>query len=177
MNNLNPRPVNEFTLKFMFLLIRWLPELIVNSPRLKFRSRSKDQRIDGERRKSTPKQRLRFGTWLAYERISGEGRFNEVPLNESTKTKIENSLPKEIIKYSFIRKSNGKMASPTKVLEESIDKAWRYLIHRYSYSIKAIYITEEIVERIDEVYYIKTIERRSQVKIIPIHSESEFMAS
>ena len=177
MNNLNSQPISEFTLKFAFFMMKFLPELIANSSKFRFKSKSKNQRVGGDRRKSTPKQRLSFGTWLAYERVSGEGRFTMVSLNESTRMKIEDSLPKEVIKYSFVRKSDGTVASPTEVLEESIDRAWRYLIHQYSLSAKAIYITEEIVNRIDEIYYIHTIERRTSGQIVQLHSKSELLAS
>ncbi|NJN38720.1 MAG: hypothetical protein HC790_08355 [Acaryochloridaceae cyanobacterium CSU_3_4] len=108
---------------------------------------------------------------VSYERASGEGRFNEVNLNQSTKDKLERSLPSEISKYSFSRKDSGTTVPPTEVLEEAFIRAWQLLKSKSDFA-KAIYITEAVVSQIEERYDIKTIDRRSQPAVIqfPTHT-------
>jgi hypothetical protein len=162
------RLVNEVEV-ILVSLRKWLPELLID--KTKSNKLTQVQRSGSDRRVCKPVQRLRTGLWFAYDRVAGEGRFSEVHLSQSTKDKLDHSLPTEISKYSFSRKDSGTTVPPTEVLEEALIRAWQILKSKSDFA-KAVYITDAVVSQIEERYDIKTIDRRSQPTVIqfPTHT-------
>jgi hypothetical protein len=119
--------------------------------------RPRDNRRLPDRRdpRNTPR-RVRRGFWLAFEKATGYGKFDEVTLGEKFKAKLLDALDMEVHNY-FIA-ADGERKEVDVVLREAVDSYFR---EKAGSAAPAVVIVESIADLITSKYAVSPIGRRA----------------
>jgi hypothetical protein len=142
-------------------LARLCKRLFRKYPR-KIRERSGVDRRRLEERRKDVKQRLRRGLWLEYHRATESGKFDEMPRDLYTRSKLVAALGAEARRYRFEDRENHSEVSGTNALERVVDRIWPNPLAGVDGNgqSRAVYVIEAIAQELYSIYDVKIRDRR-----------------
>lgn len=133
--------------------------------------RFKDRR-NGDRRRHSVSQRLRYGLWRDYEKLAGlgQGKFDifegsSISLGHFTRAltpKPGEERVAELSRYDFMDRETGQAVNMTsELIEQNLHRVLNDLRQEFTV-IKNVYITDMLAERLAETYEVKPHDQRKQ---------------
>ena len=121
-----------------------------------------DRRTQGDRRKSSVDMRLRVGLWYQYHRGTRAGEFDPLPRNPYMKSKLQDALLPEMIKYEFFQRDGGAEVTPSCALVNAVEFIWAHpeLGCNAAGEPMAVYTVNGVSEYLVRTYKVTVIDRR-----------------
>jgi len=85
-----------------------------------------DRRVQDDRRRSSVSMRLRIGLWYQYHRATRAGEFDPFARDQYKRSRIEEALLPEVVKYEFIRTDNQALVPAASALADAVDFLWAH---------------------------------------------------
>ena len=122
-----------------------------------------DRRVLEDRRHSSVGMRLRVGLWYQYHRATRAGEFDALPRNQYRRTKIQEALLPEIVKYEFLQRENNSRVTPSHALSAAVDFVWSHQSEvgcNPQGESTAVYTINAIAEYLVRTFQVTMIDRR-----------------
>lgn len=133
-------------------------------------SRTLATRSDGERRKCSLIQRMRYGCWKAYHERTGMGKFTELSLFGHEMDRLVDCLTEEVARYD-LRDAAGQPLHPADITSHAAYEVFEDYRNRREPGRfpRAVIVVERIVEAIFQRAQVSPRERRSHQTSLQSH--------
>ena len=121
-----------------------------------------DRRVQDDRRRSSVGMRLRVGLWYQYHRATRAGEFDRFPRDQYKRSKIEEALLPEILKYEFSKCENKAPLSAAFALTNAVDFLWAHpeIGCNATGESMAVYAINAISDYLVRTFHVAVIDRR-----------------
>jgi hypothetical protein len=121
-----------------------------------------DRRVQEDRRQSSVDMRLRVGLWYQYHRATRAGEFDSFPRNQYLRTKVEEALLPEMLKYEFHLRDKDAPVPSSFALSSALDFLWAHpeIGCNAAGESMAVYAVNAVAEYLTRTFNVGVIDRR-----------------